>query len=58
MTVTPLPPGPPVKKSPFYASAEAWIEAEWSDWRSFVALHPYWATGTAFVLGVVVRSIL
>ena len=55
MTVTPVPPAP---KPPFYASAEAWIEAEWSDWRSFVALHPYWATGTAFVLGVIVRSIL
>ena len=55
MPVTPVPSAP---QPPFYASAEAWIEAEWSDWRSFVALHPYWATGVAFVLGVIVRSIL
>ena len=55
MAVTPV---APVKKSPFYLTAEEWIIAEWSDFRSFVALHPYWATIGAFVMGVVIRSIL
>jgi len=55
MALTPVPPAP---KPPFYASAEAWIEAEWSDWRSFVALHPNWAVGIAVVVGFGLRSIL
>ena len=42
----------------YYATAEAWIKAEWSWVRANVALHPYWSLLGAGVLGAVLGHIL
>ena len=42
----------------YYATAEAWIAAEWSWFRKNVALHPYWALGGTAVVCLIIGHIL